>query len=708
MYFAILPILSAVLCIALGIFTFSRNPWHLANIAFMLGMASLTIIEVGNAMVLLAGTEMQIALMGMQFALIGQAVLPASWLFFSIVFARVNYKEILSRWGLVLTGVGIISALFSLWVGSPEFISLSSYSTERGVFEEGAPHFILGPTGRYFYIYLIIGLVLNLIQLENTLRSSSGSKRWRIKYVIFGVGAIFAFFIYLSSQALLFSTLSIETIPVISAIIFISVSIMALFIVRHRLLDVDVFISRYVVYNSLTVLIVGFYLLTVGIITYGIKYFHIPFNYFFTTLFIFISILTLVILLFTARLRRKVQLFINRHFYKHKYEFRDKWMETIERISSKRDNEEIEGTLTSMVSETMGARDVYLWLYDPVSGDYYATQDRVPMDFKRVAHNHPLLQHIKTNMGPFMINELQHKEGVGSTWQGEEINKLVTKTRAVLCTPLVAGQEVIGFILQGGDFSGETYRQDDFELLKAMTTQAAVQIKNIRLAQDIMASKEAEAFHRMSSFIIHDLKNLTNSLSLVSQNARYNIDNPEFQQDAIKTIDTTVSRMKELIERLSSMPKGFELKREKVDLKGLVHNTLKKVCLPGAKNVVVTNGINNLPLIYVDPNAMEMVFLNLFTNAYEAIQREGEIRVQSAISEGYINVTISDNGVGMSKEFIEKALFQPFKTTKKGGFGIGLYQCKAIVEAHGGRIEVESEEGKGTRIRVKLPLGDRG
>ena len=58
----------------------------------------------------------------------------------------------------------------------------------------------------------------------------------------------------------------------------------------------------------------------------------------------------------------------------------------------------------------------------------------------------------------------------------------------------------------------------------------------------------------------------------------------------------------------------------------------------------------------------------------------------------------------MSREFIEKSLFRPFQTTKKQGMGIGLYHCKTIVEAHGGRIEVESEEGKGTTFRVLLPV----
>ncbi|HDH50613.1 MAG TPA: PEP-CTERM system histidine kinase PrsK, partial [Nitrospirae bacterium] len=554
-YFVILPISGAALCFVLGLFTFFRDVRHPLNIGFALGMVSLAIIEAGDAIVLLSNAERQIALPGIRLTLIGQAILPAAWLLFSIVFARAGYKKILSRWTPVLLGTAIVSLFFVLMVGSSKFISISLSGL-----------FILGPVGRYFYIYLLLGLVLNLVHLENTLRSSSSFNRFQIKHVIFGVAAILAFFIYLSSQALLFRTLNIRTIPVISVVILISTTMIAIFIVRHRLLSVDIYISRYVVFNSLTVLIVGFYLLTVGMITFGIKSLDLPFNYFFTTLFIFISILALVMLLFTDRLRRKVQLFINRNFYKHKYDFREQWMETIEKISTKMSLDEIQRTIIEMVSETMGAKDIRLWLYDPVSRDYLITMDKLVAANRHISRTHPLVQHMKKHMGPFMINEFLNNR------HNKDINVLKEETKAVLCAPLVVGQEIIGFILQGDNPAGEPYGQDDFEILKAMTTQSAVQLKNIRLTQDLIAAREVEVFYRMSSFIAHDLKNLTNSLSLTSQNARYNMDNPEFQRDTINTINNTVSRMKGLIERLSTIPKALELKRENVELGGLIRN----------------------------------------------------------------------------------------------------------------------------------------
>ena len=705
-YIVILPILSTLLSLWLGIFTLSKNPKHPVIIGFALSMLSLAANETGSIIILLSSNGVA-TLLGMQISLIGQSVFSAACFFFSIIFARSNYREILSHRLPLIIGASIISIIFIALVNSPQFVFLPSSST--GIIDWGnnlrsnAPLFSIGRIGRYFYIYLLFVMALSIVNFENTLRSSSGTKRWQIKNLIFGIGAILAFFIYLSSQKLLFSAIKSQYIPLTSTVLIISEAIIAVFMVRHRLLNVDIFVSRYVVYNSLAILIIGIYLIFTGIIAYGVKYFRIPFSYFFSRLLIFVAIFAVIIILFNARLRRKFQLIINRHFYKHKYEFRDKWMETIDRISSKRSVEEIRMTLKEMVSETMGAKGVSLWLCDS-NHLRYATVDDVAEDCKTLAQEHPILHRIKAENWPFIIDEPCKSEKEG---QNKEIERLASSTGAGLCAPLMVGNEVVGFMLQGRDLSGESYRQDDFEFLKAVTTQAAVQIKNIWLTQELVTANEVDAFTKMSTFILHDLKNLTNSLSLISQNAKHNIDNPEFQKDAIRTIDSTVPRMKGLISKLSSVPKKIEIKKEEVALKALVSSVLKRLNTTGRKNVVITEEIDSIPPICIDHEAMEMVILNLITNAYEAIEKEGMIKVAASMNEGEISIKVSDTGVGISEEYIESCIFKPFRSTKKSGFGIGLYQCKTIVDAHGGKIEVESKKGAGTTFTIKLPVQRR-
>jgi signal transduction histidine kinase len=100
---------------------------------------------------------------------------------------------------------------------------------------------------------------------------------------------------------------------------------------------------------------------------------------------------------------------------------------------------------------------------------------------------------------------------------------------------------------------------------------------------------------------------------------------------------------------------------------------------------------------------MQKVVVNLVLNASEALGQDGCIQVSTSRFGDALGLVVSDNGRGMSAEFVKSSLFQPFKTTKAQGLGIGLYHSRKIVEAHGGRIEVESEEGRGSTFRVLLP-----
>lgn len=689
-YFAVLPILTSILCVGLGLLTLSRNLRHLANIGFAIGLANLTVIEAGDLFVILGHLKK-----GLLISTTGYAFLPVGWMLFSVVFARAQHDKILKRWAPTIILMSLASLFFMYKIAAGNIFILPSdiENLSKALFFGPNSPVPLGGAGKYLYGYVIIGMVLNLMHLENTFRSSSGMKRWQIKYIIFGVGAILSFLIYISSHILLVSAINLNSIPATSAVIFLSVAMMTLFIVRHRLFDVDIFVSRYVVYNSVTVFIVGLYLLMVGIVAQIIGYFDLAISYFLVTFFVFASILVLVILLFSTALRRRIQLFITRHFYKHKYEFRDKWMETTEKISSKRSIKEVIDTLIDMIRETMGSVTIEVWLYDPISGIFSSSND----SGEGILINSPIVARIIAGMAPFVINE------------GELLKYVSPKGdkgfKPVLCAPLLAGPEIIGFILLGEDISGEPYRQDDFQLLTAVASQTAVQVKNIRLAQELMTAKEVEAFHRMSSFIMHDLKNLTNSLSLVSQNAKHHINNPEFQQDAVKTIDRTVLRMKGLINRLSSLPKEPELKKENLYVKEVIEKASERAGLSVKENISFNNRVNEGLLFHVDHDAIEMVFLNILKNACEAIKDKGTIEVEAASGNEAIEIRISDSGTGMSKEFIQGSLFHPFKTTKEGGFGIGLYQCKTIIEAHGGSIEVESEEGKRTTFSIRLPKG---
>jgi signal transduction histidine kinase len=106
----------------------------------------------------------------------------------------------------------------------------------------------------------------------------------------------------------------------------------------------------------------------------------------------------------------------------------------------------------------------------------------------------------------------------------------------------------------------------------------------------------------------------------------------------------------------------------------------------------------------MDPDQMQKVITNLVMNAADAVGVTGEIRIETGRRNGWVMVSVGDNGCGMSPAFVCSLLFRPFQTTKKKGIGIGMFQSKMILDAHRGRIEVDSQPGKGTVFRVLLPL----
>jgi putative PEP-CTERM system histidine kinase len=263
----------------------------------------------------------------------------------------------------------------------------------------------------------------------------------------------------------------------------------------------------------------------------------------------------------------------------------------------------------------------------------------------------------------------------------------------------------VGLITLGEIRGGERFdEQDDYDLLKSAAAHAASAISNARLFEERMRAKEMEAFHRLSSFVIHDLKNTTSTLSMITENAKKHMSNPDFQKDALRSISGAVAKMQRMIGSLSHLPDRLELQLEDCDLNNLINEALERLSINGSGQVKIDTKLGRLPHIRADVAEIHKVVYNLLLNACEAVDDEGRIKVRSRTNGDMVVLSVSDNGPGMSKEFMENSLFQPFKSTKKKGFGTGMYQCKTIVEAHEGWIEVESEEDMGTTFSVYLPM----
>jgi hypothetical protein len=271
----------------------------------------------------------------------------------------------------------------------------------------------------------------------------------------------------------------------------------------------------------------------------------------------------------------------------------------------------------------------------------------------------------------------------------------------VLAVPLRSQEHLVGVLLVGAERTGAAYTQEDLDLLTTIGEQAASAIATVQLSERLAQSRAFEGFNRLSSFIIHDLKNSVSALSMLTQNARQRFDDPEFRLDALKTLTRTVERMQKLVGRLSSRQAASELEFESVPLAELVRDTV--VSIPRGPALQLELALDDEPSVRGDTDSIQRVIQNLIGNASEAMDGEGTITLRVYRQDGMVACAVADTGCGMSEEFIRMSLFVPFQTTKKGGWGIGLYQAREIMTAHAGRIDVSSKEGLGTTITLLFP-----
>ena len=275
-----------------------------------------------------------------------------------------------------------------------------------------------------------------------------------------------------------------------------------------------------------------------------------------------------------------------------------------------------------------------------------------------------------------------------------------------IAAPMVVGDEFLGLLVVGHELSGQPFRPDDYDLCRTVATQAATVIMNARTTEELARGREIRVFAEMSSFIIHDIKNCAHMLSLVASNADAHMHNPAFQQDAIRAIRQSVGKMQQLLKQISAV-KQPTLSRQQLNLNDVVQDSLNALAGTVPHVVRIETLVGPVPSLPGDAEQLEGIVRNLTMNAIEAIEAEGEIRIQTFQDGDEVVLVVSDNGCGMSDEFMTHSLFHPFRSTK-GGFGIGLYQCKQIAEAHGGRLEVESAEGRGTTCVLRLPIDGTG
>jgi putative PEP-CTERM system histidine kinase len=680
---------SAILCAGLAAGVIWRDRHSFVHRAFGVGMALLA----AEAAVTALGAEARSAAEAFRaerLRLLATALLPWAWLRFSLAFARSDYRELLRRWRPVLWASLLLPVVLAMAFGPRVFAGIAPIAPGRWQLP-------LGGAGYIFHLVFLSGAVLILAHLERTLRASAGSMRWFIKYMVLGVGGLFAARVYTSSQALLFRSVDTNLHVMDSAALLVAGGLMTASLLRSRLRAADVYVSQSVLYSSMTALLVGVYLLAVGLLAKAVVLFGGIGSLPLATFVVFLALIGLVGLLLSDRLRAATRGFVTRNFRRPQYDYRKEWMAFTRATTTLIDTEALCAAVAARISETLRVPSVTVWLREEgesargiVLGGSTIYSDAEAASWAG-RHGATVARLLRERPGPLDLHALPPAEAAG----------ILRTADMRYALALTAAGEELGFIVLGGR-PGEALTIEDLDLLKTLSDQAAGSILGQRLSGRLLKAKEMEAFQSLSAFFVHDLKNLASKLSLTLQNLPAHYDNPEFRRDLLATIARSVAKIDDMCTRLSPLSRTLELQRTSGDLRQLVGAAMAG--LNGSLKAEVRQELEPTPPVAMDIAQMQKVVLNLVLNANEAVGQGGHLRIVTGEADRWVYFSVTDDGCGMSREFMARSLFKPFRTTKDHGLGIGLFHSKTIVEAHRGRIEVESEEGMGTTFRVLLPL----
>ena len=263
--------------------------------------------------------------------------------------------------------------------------------------------------------------------------------------------------------------------------------------------------------------------------------------------------------------------------------------------------------------------------------------------------------------------------------------------------PLVHNDRLAGLVLLAAPSYRRALDWEDFDLLRTAGAQAASSLAEAQGQDALVKAQRFEEFNRRFAFILHDVKNLVSQLSLLSRNAERHADNPEFRTDMVATLKSSVAKMNDLLARLSPHAPARVQRIEAQPLRPILSAAIAAkrrghdIRLLGDSSMWAN----------VDASALEQALGHILQNAVDASTTPVVVRVVDA--EPFVTITITDKGCGMDGDFVRNRLFQPFVSTKSGGFGIGSFEARSLILAMGGHISVESRPGQGTTFTISVP-----
>ena len=422
-------------------------------------------------------------------------------------------------------------------------------------------------------LFLLAAVFFMVWRLENFWRALPQKEGWRYRYLAIGFFLVCGSLFWGASYRLLYRRLDGDQLLLLAVLLLIAWLFILYAVARHRLLNRRLFVSRKVVYTSLAPVAFAGYLILIGFASLLMRAFGWSLPYIFQWLLVVVGLLLVIVLVFSGKVRSQVKYFISSHFYVNKYEYRDEWLAFSNLLQGTLTEREVAEALHRILSESLYTRQIVIWVGDALDGfrliggdkDSWASADAV------IAADDPLVIYLQNE--PYFYLEMP---GSAPAWQSvvSDEKHFFHTHGLVLAVPLTIGGQCLGLIGLGSEYTDGRYGRDDFDLLKALGSQAASAILAARTAEKLARARETSAWDTLSAFVLHDIKNAATMLNLVKENAPAHIHKPEFQQDMLASVDDALKRMNKVQKRLKTLKGEMtpEFKPVHIDLS--VHENL--------------------------------------------------------------------------------------------------------------------------------------
>jgi putative PEP-CTERM system histidine kinase len=547
---------------------------------------------------------------------------------------------------------------------------------------------------------LLMVSVFALVLVEQLFRSVVPAQRWKVKYLCFGLGGLFAFDFYMYSEALLFQAVDINEWGARGYVNVLMVPLIGIALARNPDWSSGVHVSRKMVFHTVTLLGAGAYLIAMSIAGYYIRFIGGDWGLVGQTVFLFCAVVLLFAVMFSGEARARLKVFFNKHFARAEYDYREEWRTITDVLSGAPLEpglrERALTALADVVESTGGA------LFRRGSDGFRvaaSTNLTLPAGLE-VRMDDPIVRFLIERSWVINLDEYRGQPQVYGDLQLPEW--LRHDPRAWLIVPLLQHEELYGFVVLAQGRAPVVTNWEVRDMLLMTGRQIAGHLALLDANEALIEARQFEAFNRLSAYVVHDLKNLIAQLSLVVSNAARHRANPAFMDDAIATVGNAVDKMSRLLAQLR-MGRLDAGDARRVSLVALVQDAIRH--RSGGKPVPTFAADQGDCFVVANPDRLTAVVEHLVQNAQDATPADGTVEVRLARDAVGAELTVADTGSGMDPVFMREHLFRPFRTTKgNAGMGIGVYESREFLRAIGGRLDVRSEVGRGTTFTLRIPL----